>query len=105
MDGEALLPVAHLSDSFTGAEIIYQSLHEGLALGTLMVLQVEPYLLVTRKPSLLRKAESLPSKIEDIRESMMLSGYISQVGRSHVNVAFLGGLEGESDHVFTISNG
>lgn len=95
VEGEAILPKSHLSDTRTGADVIYNSLHDEATLGTLMVLQVEPFLLVTRKPSLLRKAESLPTKLEDIKESMMLNGYVSHVAASQVSVKFLGSLEGE----------
>lgn len=94
IQGEAVLQVPHLSDSKLGADTLFEFLGEGSALGRLMVLQAEPYLMVTRKPSLVERAEVLPSNFEDLKESMLVHGYISSVSDHLIRVRFLNDLEG-----------
>lgn len=85
----------HLSDSQIGANRLLECLSAGSALGRLMVLQVEPCLMVTRKQSLVERAELLPSIFEDLKESMFVHGYVSHVSDHLVRVKFLKDLEGK----------
>ncbi|GMH36053.1 hypothetical protein BSKO_03921 [Bryopsis sp. KO-2023] len=99
--GEAILKQPHLSDSRMGCMALSKAVQEGTALGHLMVLEVGPQLIVTRKSSLISKADALPSEFDDIQESMLVQGYVSKIRNSFICIKFLGGLEGDvKNHQF-----
>lgn len=51
---------------------------------------------MTRKASLLAAAAQLPATIEDVKEGMLLPGYVANITADAVFVRFLGGLTGRA---------
>lgn len=102
VQGEALLEAAHLSDHTLAVEVLKSSLQPGCALGTLLVLKIKPQLLVTRKLSLLEQSEVLPQSFSDVREAMVLPGYVAHIYTDAIMVGFLGSLEGKPKVVSAI---
>ncbi|GBF92560.1 hypothetical protein Rsub_05174 [Raphidocelis subcapitata] len=110
----ARLPRAHLSDHAAAAEKLAEQLRPGAALGPLVVLQKAPggekkgkkggggkrrggaAVLVSRKPSLVAAAPSLPASLEALTVGAVLPGYVAHVTGDAVFVRFLDGLTGRA---------
>ena len=62
----------------------------------LLLLQASGFVKLTRKASLVSAASALPRNISDIRETMLVPGYITNVTNDACYVRFLGQLTGRA---------
>ena len=92
--GKAILPLSQLADHPFVQQELVGSLTQGASIGHVVVLKTSVPVEVSKKPSLISNASMLPRHLEDMKENMLLHGYISFVGADFVNVSFLGDLSG-----------
>lgn len=94
MEGKAFLPISHLSDHPMSLAFLKTKIRKELSLGHVLVLQTDPFLQVSRKPSLVKNAALLPQRMEDVKENMLLNGFVSAMGEDFVDIGFLGNVTG-----------
>eukprot|EP00210_Caulerpa_lentillifera_P002539 g2436.t1 len=85
-----VLPIGHLCDH----PMVQTDLQKGQQLGAVIVLRNQDYLEVSRKPSLIKSASVLPRSLDEVKENMLLPGFVSLIGNGFVDVTFLAGVTG-----------
>ena len=94
IQGKAILPPNQLADHLFVQQQLEGCIKQGTSVGQVVVLKTSVLVEVSKKPSLITNASILPRHLEDMKENMLLHGYISFVGADFVNVSFLGDLSG-----------
>lgn len=86
----------HLSDHPAACDILHRSLQVGSEIGMVLVLEYssKKQAVLTRKQSLVASAQTLPSKLEQLKEGDVVPGYVVSLTETGCHVRFLDRLTG-----------